>query len=129
VYILAHQPQDSLRNSHPDRSAGRAARPQGGSVARTWWSGCKGDADDDALPVIDPNLLRQRVHDRFDMKKVLFELMSGGPQHERMSNVLELLEELVAIDSVNPSLVPGAAGERGIAAFVAGWATRAGLTT
>jgi acetylornithine deacetylase len=63
------------------------------------------------------------------MKKVLFELMSGGPQHERMSNVLELLEELVAIDSVNPSLAPGAAGERGIAAFVAGWATRAGLTT
>ncbi|HVL67708.1 MAG TPA: ArgE/DapE family deacylase [Vicinamibacterales bacterium] len=32
---------------------------------------------------------------------------------------IELLEELVAIDSVNPSLVPGAAGEERIAAAVA----------
>jgi acetylornithine deacetylase len=39
----------------------------------------------------------------------------------------ELLLNLVAIDSVNPSLVPGGAGEREIAAFVAGWARDAGL--
>ena len=38
-----------------------------------------------------------------------------------------LLAELVRIDSVNPSLVPGAAGEREIAAFVADWARDAGL--
>jgi acetylornithine deacetylase len=33
----------------------------------------------------------------------------------------------VAIDSVNPSLVPGGAGESEVAAFVAGWARDAGL--
>ncbi len=33
----------------------------------------------------------------------------------------ELLEQLVAIDSVNPTLVPGGAGEAGIGRFVAGW--------
>lgn len=33
----------------------------------------------------------------------------------------ELLSGLVAIDSVNPSLVPGGAGEREIARFVAEW--------
>ncbi len=41
--------------------------------------------------------------------------------------LLELLSDLVAIDSVNPSLVPGGAGESEIAAFVADWARRAGL--
>ena len=39
----------------------------------------------------------------------------------------ELLARLVAIDSVNPDLVPGGAGEAAIAAFVAGWCERAGL--
>jgi len=39
----------------------------------------------------------------------------------------ELLKQLVDIDSVNPSLVPGAAGEREIADFVASWALQAGL--
>ncbi len=34
-------------------------------------------------------------------------------------DLVSLLSRLVAIDSVNPSLVPGAAGEAGIAAFVA----------
>ena len=42
-------------------------------------------------------------------------------------DVAGLLAELVRIDSVNPSLVPGAAGEREIAAFVADWARDAGL--
>jgi acetylornithine deacetylase len=41
--------------------------------------------------------------------------------------VADLLERLVAIDSVNPSLVPGGAGEAEIAAFVAGWARDRGL--
>ena len=35
----------------------------------------------------------------------------------------------MAIDSVNPSLVPGGAGETEIAAFIAGWARDAGLET
>jgi acetylornithine deacetylase len=43
------------------------------------------------------------------------------------SDTLELLSRLVAIDSVNPSLVPGGAGERKIATFVSGWAQDAGL--
>jgi acetylornithine deacetylase len=43
------------------------------------------------------------------------------------SAVAQLLSELVAIDSVNPSLVDGGAGETEIAAFVAGWARDAGL--
>ena len=39
----------------------------------------------------------------------------------------ELLCDLVAIDSVNPALVPGAAGEARIAAFIAAWLEKAGL--
>jgi acetylornithine deacetylase len=39
----------------------------------------------------------------------------------------ELTAALVAIDSVNPSLVAGAAGELELARFVAGWCERAGL--
>jgi acetylornithine deacetylase len=38
-----------------------------------------------------------------------------------------LLADLVAIDSVNPSLVPGAAGEQEIARFVGGWLEARGL--
>jgi acetylornithine deacetylase len=41
--------------------------------------------------------------------------------------VRDLLRELVAIDSVNPALVAGGAGEREIAAFIEGWALAAGL--
>lgn len=39
----------------------------------------------------------------------------------------QLIAELVSIDSVNPDLVPGGAGEEEIAAFVAGWLGDAGL--
>ena len=39
----------------------------------------------------------------------------------------ELAAALVAIDSVNPALVPGGAGEREIAGFVAGWCTARGF--
>jgi acetylornithine deacetylase/succinyl-diaminopimelate desuccinylase-like protein len=42
-------------------------------------------------------------------------------------DTIDLLKELVAIDSQNPSLVPGAAGESTIAGYVAGWAQAAGL--
>jgi len=38
-----------------------------------------------------------------------------------------LVAELVALDSVNPALVPGGAGEGAIAAFAAGWCRDAGL--
>ncbi len=43
------------------------------------------------------------------------------------SSVLDLLTRMVAIDSVNPSLVAGGAGESDIAAYVADWARTAGL--
>jgi acetylornithine deacetylase len=42
-------------------------------------------------------------------------------------DVTSLLSELVAMDSVNPSLVPGAQGEGAIAQFVAHWMTAEGL--
>lgn len=43
------------------------------------------------------------------------------------TDVVELLTRLVAIDSVNPDLVAGGAGEREIAAFVASWSREHGL--
>ncbi|HVB73070.1 MAG TPA: M20/M25/M40 family metallo-hydrolase [Ktedonobacteraceae bacterium] len=44
-----------------------------------------------------------------------------------MSETVELLRQLVAIDSINPDLVPGGAGEGNIARFVAQWFERTGL--
>jgi acetylornithine deacetylase len=41
--------------------------------------------------------------------------------------LVELLSDLVAIDSVNPALVDGGAGERAIAAHVVAWARNSGL--
>jgi acetylornithine deacetylase len=43
------------------------------------------------------------------------------------NDLVALLSRLVAIDSVNPSLVSGGAGETQIAAFIADWAREAGL--
>jgi acetylornithine deacetylase len=43
------------------------------------------------------------------------------------SNLIDLTAELVRIDSVNPDLVPGGAGEEEIARFVAAWLQDAGL--
>ncbi|MFN8662520.1 MAG: ArgE/DapE family deacylase [Thermomicrobiales bacterium] len=42
--------------------------------------------------------------------------------------ISELTADLIAIDSTNPDLVPGGAGEADIAAFVAGWLREAGLS-
>ena len=44
-----------------------------------------------------------------------------------MERHVELLSQLVAIDSVNPDLVPSGAGEGAIGSFVAGWLREAGL--
>ena len=44
-----------------------------------------------------------------------------------MDDLTELTAELVAIDSVNPALVPGGNGERKLALFVAEWCERRGL--
>jgi acetylornithine deacetylase len=43
------------------------------------------------------------------------------------NDIVELTSRLVAIDSVNPALVPGDAGEAEIARFVAAWAQGQGL--
>src|SRR3954468_6797719 len=43
-----------------------------------------------------------------------------------MDDLPELVAQLVGIDSVNPSLVDGGAGEAEIAAFVSSWASAAG---
>lgn len=44
-----------------------------------------------------------------------------------MSQLEELLSDLVATNSINPDLVPGAHGEGEIASFIAGWMEAAGL--
>lgn len=44
-----------------------------------------------------------------------------------MNEVEQLLSDLVALNSVNPDLVPGAPGEADIAAFLARWLESAGL--
>ena len=46
-----------------------------------------------------------------------------------MKELTQLLSDLVAIDSVNPDLVPGGAGEAQIANFIADWGRRNGLET
>ena len=43
------------------------------------------------------------------------------------TEVVDLLVDLVAIDSVNPDLSPGGAGEAEIARFVCDWAQMQGL--
>ena len=46
---------------------------------------------------------------------------------DRVEDARALLADLVAIDSINPSLVPGGAGEGEIARFVGGWLSERGL--
>jgi acetylornithine deacetylase len=48
---------------------------------------------------------------------------------ESMSEVTKLLEQLVRIDSVNPDLVPGGAGETEIAKFIQTWLEEKGFET
>ena len=53
---------------------------------------------------------------------------SRAPALRHDANAIErLVADLVAIDSVNPDLVPGGAGEAEIAAFTAAWLRQAGL--
>ncbi len=43
------------------------------------------------------------------------------------TSLVDLAAQLVAVDSVNPELIPDAAGERELADFVTKWCERAGL--
>src|SRR5262249_13833391 len=52
---------------------------------------------------------------------------AGRPHPQPVSDLVELLQGLVEIDSINPDLIAGAAGEAELARHVAGWAERAGL--
>jgi acetylornithine deacetylase len=45
-----------------------------------------------------------------------------------VSDLTDLLQELVAIESINPDVAPDGSGEEAVARFVAGWLERAGLT-
>lgn len=54
--------------------------------------------------------------------------MMARPQNA-LAEATSLLSTLVAIDSVNPSLVAGGAGEHKIAAFIVGWAAEHHLET
>jgi acetylornithine deacetylase len=51
------------------------------------------------------------------------------PDREADRELARLVEDLVAIDSVNPDLVPGGAGEHAIARLVERWLRSAGLET
>ena len=53
--------------------------------------------------------------------------MSTHQTSSASSELTELLGQLVEIDSVNPTLIPGGAGESAIARFLAGWLESAGL--
>jgi acetylornithine deacetylase len=44
-----------------------------------------------------------------------------------VTQLVELLQKLVSIDSINPDLIAGAAGESELAQFVAGWCSEEGL--
>jgi acetylornithine deacetylase len=58
----------------------------------------------------------------------LFDVAARYGQHRAVrDDIVQLTSRLVAIDSVNPTLVPGGAGEAEIARFISGWARRAGL--
>jgi acetylornithine deacetylase len=58
----------------------------------------------------------------------LFDVVAGYVHHRAVrDDIAQLTSRLVAIDSVNPTLVPGGAGETEIARFIAGWARGAGL--
>ena len=52
---------------------------------------------------------------------------AADPTRAASENVATLIEALVAINSVNPSLVPGGAGESGIASFVMAWCADRGI--
>jgi acetylornithine deacetylase len=47
--------------------------------------------------------------------------------NQRMDTPEQLLSDLVAINSVNPDLIPGSPGEAEIAHFIANWSEQAGL--
>jgi acetylornithine deacetylase len=51
-------------------------------------------------------------------------VIEEGLSSQRMDDLTELTAQLVEIDSINPSLVPGGRGEREIALFVAEWCSQ-----
>src|SRR5205823_5911400 len=66
----------------------------------------------------------QAVRARLSVK--ISRMATVGHSHGEW-DVISLTAELVAIDSVNPDLIAGAAGEEGVARHVAEWCAAAGL--
>src|SRR5215475_214738 len=50
-----------------------------------------------------------------------------GTDHDSFEEALDLLKELIRIDSVNPTLVPGGAGEKRIAEFLFSFLSERGI--
>src|SRR5512144_2245894 len=61
------------------------------------------------------------------MQNIVSQSRTLSKEQLHMDDVTQLLADLVAIDSVNPELVSGGAGERAIAGYIADWLSAAGL--
>ncbi len=62
-----------------------------------------------------------------ELLQIDFRALRENPGMGLREDLAELTSALVAIDSVNPALVPGGAGEAEIARYVSDWARAAGL--
>jgi acetylornithine deacetylase len=84
------------------------------------------DLATDAAEVVEEArpLGRQLLEERRELEDVDGSILGFSFMRDELER---LTAELVAIESVNPDLVAGGAGEEEIARFVAGWAERAGL--
>ena len=99
------------------------ALEEGDKPGQTWWIVPESEIE---LPLLVTGrgaaARAQRLHaaERAD-------LLDSSPRQPAAMDAARLLADLVAIDSVNPALVPGAAGESEIAAYVAAWLREHGL--
>ena len=90
--------------------------------------------------LIDPRVVNERavhLYERVGFRRV--KVLAGHEVHEgrawdnwlmsyeALDHAVGLTAALARIDSINPDLVPGAAGEAELAAFVDGWCTERGL--
>ncbi|MCJ7731461.1 ArgE/DapE family deacylase [Candidatus Bathyarchaeota archaeon] len=74
------------------------------------------------------SIRRESSKHTFFLLKQLFSPIKLSPQIDN-DKLVKLLKDLVKIDSVNPSLVPGAAGEAEIAEYLKDWMNAHGLKT
>ncbi len=96
--------------------------------------GCdRSDLPADAAEVVEEAcpLGRQLLEERGELEDVDAAILAPGTRDRDDADVrdelTDLASRLVAIDSVNPDLIPGGAGEGEISQFVAEWLEQAGL--